>query len=133
MLQFLENIKDKEENINITKDIIENDVLYKMPLEKKIIESYIFDIKKFEIDKNLERNNESILMKISGEKIAIINDSKITIYNHLFLIDFVIDVSLFKNKKEKIKSIYETKDRNLICGCEEGDIFKLKIEKKNIQ
>ena len=72
-------------------------------------------------------------MKISGEKIAIINDSKITIYNHLFLIDFVIDVSLFKNKKEKIKSIYETKDRNLICACEEGDIFKPKIEKKNVQ
>ena len=106
MLQFLENIKDKEENINITKDIIENDVLYKMPLEKKIIESYIFDIKKFEIDKNLEGNNASILLKISGEKIDIVNDSKITIYNHRFLIDIVIDVSLFKNKKQKIENLF---------------------------
>ena len=50
-----------------------------MPLEKKIIEPYIFDNKKFKIDKNLERNNISILMKISGDKIAIVNDSKITI------------------------------------------------------
>ena len=53
-------------------------------------------------------------MKISGEKKAIVNDSSIAIYNHQFLIDIVKDVSLFKNKKEKIKSIYETKDRNLI-------------------
>ena len=28
MLQFLENIRHKEENINITADIIENDALY---------------------------------------------------------------------------------------------------------
>ena len=46
--------------------------------------------------------------------------------------DNKIDDSLFK-KRETIKSIYKTKDRNLICACEEGDIFKLKIEKKNVQ
>ena len=75
-------------------------------------------------------------MKISGEKIAIVNDSKITVYNHLFLVDKEIDVSLFKNKKETIKSIYETKDRNLICAGKEGELFKLKIGEKiynNIQ
>ena len=71
-------------------------------------------------------------MKISGEKIAIENDSKITIYNHRFLNDNKIDVSLFK-KKQTIKSLCETKDRNIICACEEGDIFKHKIEKKNVQ
>lgn len=70
-------------------------------------------------------------MKISGKK-AIISDSEIIIYNHRFLIDNKIDVILFK-KKETIKSIYKTKKRNLICEWKEGDIFKLKIEKKNLQ
>ena len=35
MLQFLENIRDKEENINVIEDIIESDDLYTVPLEKK--------------------------------------------------------------------------------------------------
>ena len=130
-LQPPEKIKDKEENINIIEDIIENDDWYTMPLDiKKIIESYIVDITIFEIDKKLDRNNAFILMKISGEKIAVVNDSKMTIYNHPFLIYNEIDVNLFKNKKEIIKSIYETKDRNLICSYKEEDIFKLKIEIK---
>ena len=130
ILKFLDKIK-KNENFDINEEIIENDDLYQMPLEiKKKIETYIFDIREFEIDENLEEKKASILMNISGERIAVVNDSKITIYNHRFLIDNEIDLSQIKNKKEIIKSIYETNDRYLICACEENDIFKIKIERQ---
>ena len=133
IIQFMEKIKNKNENeIENREEKITEDVdLYEMPIEvKRIIEAYIFDIRQFEIENNLEKNNASILAKISGEKIVIINDSKITIYNHRFFIDNEINLSELKNKKEKIESMYETKDRNLIFACREGDIFKIKIEKR---
>ena len=130
IIQFLEKI-NKEENNKNNEEIIESDDLYEMPLEiKKVIETLIFDIRQFEMDRNLEKKNADILMIISEERIVVVNDSKITIYNHRFLVDNEIDLNEIKNKKEKIKSLYETKDRILICACEDGDIFKIKLEEK---
>ena len=132
ILQFIDKLNiDENINNNICGEIIDSEDLYNMPLViKKIIETYIFDIREFEINNILDKINASILMKISGENMAVVNNSKIFIYNRRFLIDIEIDLNEIKHQNEKIISIYETKDKNLICACEKGNIFKIRLDRK---
>ena len=72
-------------------------------------------------------------MNIEEEKIAIIDESIISIYNDSYLLYNEIDLKKIKNSKVEIKSLYQMKNKNLICATKEGDIFIFEIKKKIIK
>ena len=116
-------------------DLNEKNDLYKIPLEiKKLIESYIFDINEFEIEEKIDKKNASFLMSLNNnDRIALINDSNISIYNYRYLLDYEIELNRIKKSEVVIKSLYQMKNGNLICASEEGDIFIFKINKKGFE
>ena len=118
------------ENIYNNIEMNNSDNLYKIPIEiRKILETYIFDINEFKISKRIEKKNASILMYLTEKKFALINGSKLTIYNERILKDNEIDLSSIKGNNVIIKCLYQIKKENLICSTEEGDIFLLKLER----
>lgn len=137
-----------DEKINNFFEMNRNDDLYKLPDEvKKKIVTEIFDINEFEIDEKIEKKNASIIMSLPNDKIALVNDSKISIYNDRLLLDYEIDLLKIKKNETKIldnkiaplkiknnemniNSIYKMKNGNIICSCKEGDIFIFKQNKK---
>ena len=130
--------KDKNillnENIYNNNEMNNSDNLYKIPIEiRKILESYIFDINDFKISQKIDKKNASILMNLTEKNFALINGSKITIYNERILIDNEIDLSSIKDNKVIIKCLYQNKKENLICATEEGDIFLFKLDRNQIE
>ena len=123
------------ENMANNIDLNEKKDLYKIPLEiKKLIESYIFDINEFIIEEKIKKKNASFLMSLNNNnRIALINDSNISIYNYRYLLDYEIDLNKIKKSEVVIKSLYQMKNGNLICASEEGDIFVFKINKKGYE
>jgi hypothetical protein len=129
-------------------EINKNDDLYKLPDEvKKKIVTEIFDINEFEINEKIEKKNASIIMNLPNDKIALVNDSKISIYNDRLLLDYEIDllkikkneINLYdyeidplkiKKNEMNINNIYQMKNGNIICSCKEGDIFIFEKKKK---
>ena len=89
-----------------------------------------FNINEFEKEGKIEKKNVSFLMNIEEEKIAIIDESIISIYNDSYLLYNEIDLKKLKNSKVEIKSLYQMKNKNLICATKEGDIFIFEIKKK---
>ena len=123
----LVNNKNKINNMNI----IEDSLLYQTPIKiKKLLEEIIFDINDFEIEEKKEKKNVSILIGLNKDRfLAISQDSFISIYNDCFLLDYEIKLGVF----EKIKSLYQDKNGNLICATKEGVIYIFKINKKNYE
>ena len=127
---LLNNNQNNENMINNTKTIDVND-LYKIPYKiKQLLEAKIFDINEFEKEGKIEKKNVSFLLNIDEEKIAIIDESIISIFNDSYLLCYEIDLKKIKNNKVKIKSLYQMKNKNLICATKEGDIFIFVIKKK---
>ena len=123
-----------DENIINNKDIINDNDLYKTPLKiKKYIEALIFDINEFKIEDKKEKNNVSFLMNLNKDRIAAINNSNISIYDDCYLIKYEIKLDEIKKKEVEIKSLYQSKNGNLICGTDEGDIFIFKINKNSYE
>ena len=123
-----------DENIINNKDIINDNDLYKTPLKiKKYIEALIFDINEFKIEDKKEKNNVSFLMNLNKDRIAAINNSNISIYDDCYLIKFEIKLDEIKKSEVEIKSLYQSKNGNLICGTDEGDIFIFKINKNSYE
>jgi WD40 repeat protein len=86
-------------------------------------------------------------MSLPNDKIALVNDSKISIYNDRLLLDYEIDllkikkneINLYdyeidplkiKKNEMNINNIYQMKNGNIICSCKEGDIFIFEKKKK---
>ena len=127
---LLNNNQNNENMINNTKIIDVND-LYKIPYKiKQLLEAKIFEINAFEKEGKIEKKNVSFLLNIDEEKIAIIDESIISIYNDSYLLYNEIDLKKIKNSKVEIKSLYQMKNKNLICATKEGDIFIFEIKKK---
>ena len=123
-----------DENIINNKDIINDNDLYKTPLKiKKYIEALIFDINEFKIEDKKEKNNVSFLMNLNKDRFAAINNSNISIYDDRYLIKYEIKLDEIKKKEVEIKSLYQSKNGNLICGTDEGDIFIFKINKSSYE
>ena len=123
-----------DENIINNKDIINDNDLYKTPLKiKKYIEALIFDINEFKIEDKKEKNNVSFLMNLNKDRIAAINNSNISIYDDCYLIKYEIKLDKIKKSEVEIKSLYQSKNGNLICGTDEGDIFIFKINKSSYE
>lgn len=129
-----ENKLFNDENIINNKDIINDIDLYKTPLKiKKLIEALIFDIKEFEIIEKREKNNVSFLMNLNMDRIAAINNSNISVYNDCYLINYEIKLNEIKKSEVEIRSLYQSKNGNLICATEEGDVFIFKINKRDFE
>ena len=127
------NLLNNQNNENMINNTNTNDVndLYKIPYKiKQLLEAKIFDINEFEKEGKIEKKNVSFLMNFEEEKIAIIKESIISIYNDSYLLYNEIDLKKIKNSKVKIKSLYQMKNKNLICATKEGDIFIFEIKKK---
>ena len=123
-----------DKNIINNKDIINDNDLYKTPLKiKKYIEALIFDINEFKIEDKKEKNNVSFLMNLNKDRIAAINNSNISIYDDCYLIKYEIKLDEIKKSEVEIKSLYQSKNGNLICGTDEGDIFIFKINKSSYE
>ena len=123
-----------DKNIINNKDIINDNDLYKTPLKiKKYIEALIFDINEFKIEDKKEKNNVSFLMNLNKDRFAAINNSNISIYDDRYLIKYEIKLDEIKKKEVEIKSLYQSKNGNLICGTDEGDIFIFKINKNSYE
>jgi hypothetical protein len=117
-------------NINI----IEDKDLYKIPFTiKQFLESQVFDIREFEVERNIDKKNVSFLMNLDNGRIAAINDSSIFIFNDSYLLCYEINLNEIQKKEVVIKSLYQMKNGNLICATEEGDIFIFKIYKKRYE
>ena len=122
------------ENIINNKDIINDNDLYQTPLIiKKYIEALIFDINDFKIEDTKEKNNVSFLMNLNKDRFASINNSNISIYDDCYLIKYEIKLDEIKKSEVEIKSLYQSKNGNLICGTDEGDIFIFKINKNSYE
>ena len=125
-----ENNKNMINNTNMIKD----EDLYKIPLIiKKKLEAEILDINEFILERTIKKENVSFLMNLDRERIAALNDSSISIYNDSYLLYYEIDINKIKKSEIIINSIYQMKNRNLICAIEEGDIFIFKINKKGYE
>lgn len=107
--------------------------LFKIPLAISIkIESIIFNITKFEIDEKIMKKDASLLMNLNDGRIALINGSKISIYNNkrIELLDFEIDLKNINFNEVTIGSLYQIKNGNLICATKEGNIYIFIIERR---
>ena len=126
---LINNKNNNDEKINY------ND-LHKIP-EKilNFIETSAFELEKFDIRKSeiFDLENASVLKGLFKEKIAIINGSKISIYNDRIYLDYEINLADIKNHDVKISSIYQIKNGNIICSTKEGDIFIIKLNKKEYE
>ena len=131
------NNKKLFSNKKIDNSLNKNDDLYKLPDEvKKKIVTEIFDINEFEINDKIEKKNASIIMNLPNDKIALVNDSKISIYNDRLLLDFEID--LLKIKKIEI-NLYDyeidplkIKKNEINLYDYEIDLLKIKKNEMNI-
>lgn len=106
--------------------------LFKIPLAISIkIESIIFNITKFEIDEKIKKKDASLLMILNDGRIALVNGSKISIYNkRIELLDFEIDLKNKNFNEVTIGSLYQIKNGNLICATKEGNIYIFIIERR---
>ena len=134
IIKFCNN-KNLFSNKKIDNSLNKNDDLYKLPDEvKKKIVTEIFDINEFEINDKIEKKNASIIMNLPNDKIALVNDSKISIYNDRLLLDFEID--LLKIKKIEINlydyEIDPLKIKKNEINLYDYEIDPLKIKKNEI-
>ena len=127
--------KENERNKKAFEELKERN-LHKIPLAiSRIIDLFIFELEKFDIRKSeiFDLENASVLKGLFKEKIAIINGSKISIYNDRIYLDYEINLADIKNHDVKISSIYQIKNGNIICSTKEGDIFIIKLNKKEYE
>ena len=99
--------------------------LYKMPLPITIlIESKIFtNINELTFSKKIKKENANFMLRLMDKDIALINGSKISIYNYRnYNLEQDINVNQ-SGKKMKITALIQMKNENLICGTDLGDIF----------
>ena len=95
----------------------------------KILESKIFNIKEFVFSKSYKKNNAFLLIRLIDERIALSNNSFITIYNERrYQEDLEINVFKGMNKIGKINFMFQLKNENLICTTSNGYIFKFKVD-----
>jgi len=72
-------------------------------------------------------------MNLNIDRFAAINNSNISIYNDCYLMNYEIKLDEIKKSEVEIKSLYQSKNGNLICGTEDGDIFIFKINKNSYE
>ena len=81
--------------------------------------------------KKLKKKDASLLMILNDGRIALVNGSKISIYNkRIELLDFEIDLKNKNFNEVTIGSLYQIKNGNLICATKEGNIYIFIIERR---
>lgn len=104
--------------------------IYKMPesISRKI-ESKIFKISNFILHKKVEDvKNANFIMKLIDNRIALISDGNILIYNSKnYKLDELIIVCENCNQNIEINCLFQMKNQNLICSTNNGDIIMYKI------
>jgi esterase/lipase len=99
--------------------------IYKMPesISRKI-ESKIFRISNFIFNKNIPAKNANFIMKLIDNRIALIIDTNILIYNSKnYILEEEINVSENCNQYIEINCLFQMKNQNLICSTNNGDII----------
>lgn len=141
IVKFLEFYKlVSEQNIMINKAKDDLNDLYDIPKPiLRIIESKTINIRNFMLTKTIDKKKAFLLIRLNDNRIALSNDSKITIYNDRYYTeDFEIDINQGGNKTREIQCLFQMKNEKLVCGTNEGDIYIFKIyleeyeEEKNI-
>ena len=121
----------QENNINNANGE-EIDDIYKIPKSISLkIESEIFNINDFEIFKKIEKEDCFYLIRLIDERIALSNNSIISIYNDRnYILDFEFDIyeNINKNNKGIIFYLVQLKNENLVCSTNRGDIFRFEID-----
>ena len=136
IIKNIETFCQKEDLISKENEIFEIDKneineLYKIPPSIfRFAESKAFNIKEFSLSKQFERiKNSHFLIRLFDERIALIHDSIITIYNDKYYnIDFEFDVNEGTSKKGKITSLCNWKENYIICSTRCGDVYIYKID-----
>ena len=127
--QMKELISKENEIFEIDKN--ELNELYKIPpCIFRFAESKAFNIKDFSFSKQFQRiNNSKFLIRLFDERIALIHDSIITIYNDKYYTkDFEFDVNEGTSKTGKISSVCNWKENYIICSTRSGDIYIYMID-----
>ena len=115
-------LKSNEPVINMSENEINN--LYSIPLSiSQIIESELFDINDFILNKKINIKNAMFFTKSIDNNLIFTSGTKILFYNQRnFNLDDEIEIKA-NNKNIEIKALYQMKDKNIICGTDDGDIF----------
>ena len=126
----IQNFIDKYSlrSCQIAIDMTENELkdLYKIPASiSKIVESKLFDINNFKFNKIIEKRKAMFSFISLDEEIIFTSGSKILMYNHKnYNLDEEIDVKT-NNINEVINSLFQLKNKNIVCGTNKGNIIIL--------
>lgn len=111
------------QNDLIRKDVFDDLFVIPKPISR-IIESKTFNIKQFKICKTIEKKNASLLMRLIDDRIAVSNNSKLTLYNDKYYSeDDEIDIG----NDDMINCLFQMKNENLILGTKKGYIYIYEI------
>ena len=115
-------LKSNQPVISMTENEINN--LYNTPLSiSQIIESELFDIQDFIFNKRIDIKNAMFFTKSIDNNLIFTSGTKILFYNQRnFNLDEQIDIKT-NNKNVEIKALYQMKNKFIICGTDDGDIF----------
>ncbi len=104
--------------------------LYKIPNSIRTkIESKIFDISEFECYPKIVKKDAKYLIWLFDGRFALINGSKISIYNEKkYILDYEIELNKINRNDFEITYLFQMKNKNLACSTNKGEIFILKIE-----
>ena len=92
------------------------------------IEKKIFKIENFKLHNNKisvkKPNDTNFLIKLIDNRIALINESIISIYHHKnYTLDEEININDNNDEKMKITCLFQMKNQNLVCGTNSGHII----------
>ena len=121
-----------QENNIINKNEEETKDIFNMPKSISLkIESEIFNISDFELFKKIEKKDCFYLIRLIDERIALSNNSIISIFNDRnYILDFEFDIytNINKNNKGIIFYLSQMENGNLVCSTNKGDIFRFEID-----
>ena len=120
-------LNSNEPVINMSENEINN--LYNIPLSiSQIIESELFDIHDFILNKKINIKNAMFFTKSIDNNLIFTSGTKILFYNQRnFNLDDEIEIKT-DYKYLQIKALYQMKNKNIICGTDDGDVFMYGIK-----
>ena len=120
-------LNSNEPIINMSENEINN--LYNIPLSiSQIIESELFDIHDFILNKKINIKNAMFFTKSIDNNLIFTSGTKILFYNQRnFNLDDEIEIKT-DYKYLQIKALYQMKNKNIICGTDDGDVFMYGIK-----
>jgi len=123
-------LNSNEPVINMSENEINN--LYNIPLSiSQIIESELFDIHDFILNKKINIKNAMFFTKSIDNNLIFTSGTKILFFNQRnFNLDDEIEIKT-DNKYLQIKALYQMKNKNIICGTDDGDVFMYGIKEIN--